>query len=657
MFMCVAVVAMATKPSNIIVTLNGKSYYKHNVERGDTLYSIAKVYKVTENQIMECNVGLTPETLKADDAILVPRTKDEGNRREASVTNLDGVDKKRFLAHTVVSGDTLYSIARKYKISIAQIERDNPNIDLDHIAIGDVVLIRRAERGYASSDDIARELEQRAERQGNAVGEGEHRVAVGETVYMLSRRYGMTEQEFMTLNNLSSPSDLQLGMVVRTSKGGDEDSGEVVEATLQSDTNVEVADAEVRNEQDRRDTRDRRRQRSDERSVEEHIVANYADYDMIDSMLSAEVSIHPVEVAFPPLSRYHTLNMALMLPFHIGDKVNPYFVDFYRGVLMAMEDLKAEGYDISLSVYDTQASGQRIGDIISYEDGLRDAQLIIGPVYEDEIRYVVGYAEENEIPLVSPLADIASLSSPVLFQMQAEGRYKNQKLADIFDGSREVVMIYANATDQAFEQEVLALAREATVTALNYKFDRESFFFHRNANGASGAEVDIMEFMRTPSQKAYVVVAKADTDVDRILTTLASTKASVVARSMSYGDYIVVGNRKWKQSATIEKQSFFRNNTIFVVPYHANRSNESVRIFDSRYIKAYQVLPTMYAYRGYDAAMIFCRKMFEGIDGTIFDQHFTPLATPYHFVFDEGCYVNDSWIREHYNSDFTISVE
>jgi hypothetical protein len=118
-----------------------------------------------------------------------------------------------------------------------------------------------------------------------------------------------------------------------------------------------------------------------------------------------------------------------------------------------------------------------------------------------------------------------------------------------------------------------------------------------------------------------------------------------------------VGNRKWKQSATIEKQSFFRNNTIFVVPYHANRSNESVRIFDSRYIKAYQVLPTMYAYRGYDAAMIFCRKMFEGIDGTIFDQHFTPLATPYHFVFDEGCYVNDSWIREHYNSDFTISVE
>jgi hypothetical protein len=241
--------------------------------------------------------------------------------------------------------------------------------------------------------------------------------------------------------------------------------------------------------------------------------------------------------------------------------------------------------------------------------------------------------------------------------MQAEGGYKNEKLADIFDGSREVVMVYANSVDGDFEREVKALAVNAPMTALNYKFDRGSFFYHRGANGTSGAEVDITEFMRTSSRKAYVIVAKDDTDVDRILTTLASTKSSVVARSMSYGDYIVVGNRKWKQSTTIEKQSFFRNNTIFVSPYYANRSNENVRMFDSRYVKAYDALPTMYSYRGYDAAMIFCRKMFEGIDGRIFEECFTPLATPYSFVYEDGLYVNNHWIREHYNSNFTIVVE
>ena len=391
-------VAMAIEPSNILVTLNGKAYYKHAVERGQTLYAIAKAYNVSEEQIMACNEGLKPETLKADEYILIPRVIADTKEQKAATTTPQSPDKKKFLVHTVVKGDTLYSIARKYKISIAQLERDNPDLDIDNLAIDDTILIRRAERGYASSDDIERELERRAERQAE-VGEGEHRVVAGETIYTLSRRYGISEEEFMALNNLASPNDLKLGMVVRTKP--------VAEGVAESakESAVETAPAE----EERRGARDRRRQRDE---VEQPVdTIDY--YDIIEPFMTTAVDIKPVEVAFPPLSMHHTLNVALMLPFHMNNKVNPYFVDFYRGVLLAMEDLKEQGYDISLSVFDTMGSGERIGDIISYEDGLRDAQLIIGPVYEGELRYVVGYAEENEIPVVSPLADINSLQSPV----------------------------------------------------------------------------------------------------------------------------------------------------------------------------------------------------------------------------------------------------
>jgi hypothetical protein len=360
---------------------------------------------------------------------------------------------------------------------------------------------------------------------------------------------------------------------------------------------------------------------------------------------------------FSPVAQYQVLKVALMLPFHMNDKVNPYFVDFYRGVLLAMEDLKAEGYDINLSVFDTQGSGERVAELINSEDGVRDAQLVIGPVYEHELAGVVEFAQERMVPVVSPLADINAIQSPVLFQMQAEGDHKNEKLEGIFDGSREVVMIYTSNIDSDFNREMTALAANATVTKLNYKFDRGSFFYRRNSDGSYGEEIDIVEFMSSRSKKAYVVLAKNETDVDRILTTLASTKSSIVARSISYGDYLVVGNRKWKQSNTIEKQSFFRNNTLFVVPYYANRSNENLRIFDSRYVKAYDALPTMYSYRGYDAAIIFCKKMFEGIDSSFLEQTITPLATPYTFAYEEGLYVNNYWIREQYNSNFTISVE
>lgn len=648
----------AVEPSNIVVTVNGKSYFKHKVASGDTLYALSKAYSVTEKQIVDSNLGLTAETLRIGEYILVPRHK--GNSNVGSKATISEVkpevqdsDPKRFIRHEVKQGETVYSIARRYKISVAQLEKDNPEMSIDKISPRDIILVRRAERGYASSEDIERERREREAASVEPLGEGEHRVVAGQTVYFLSHKYGLSEEEFMQINGLESYSDLKAGMVVRTTPPKSKDSeAEGLSSALES--SAETSESE--REEPKRRHRDRAKAEESQSGTLGAIVEEGIDL-FGDALEGLGIDIAPVEVTFPPLSLRHTLKVALMLPFHMNGKVNPYFVDFYRGLLLAMEDLKGEGYDIELAVFDTCGDGERISDIVTYEEGLLDAQLIIGPVYEGELRYVVGYAEECEVPLVSPLADVGSLQSPVLFQMQADAERKNDKLAELFDGSREVVTIYTSNMDYDYLAEVRKLAGGAKELQLNYLFDRGSFFYLRNADGTNGEEVDIVEFMRTKSSKAYVIASNSETEVDRILTTLASTKASIVARTMSYGDYVVIGNRKWKQSANIEKQSFFRNNTIFIAPYYANRSNENIRMFDSRYVKAYGALPTMYAYRGYDAAMIFCRKMFTGIDGTIFDESFTPLATTYRFSFDDGHYVNNNWIREHYKSDFTIVAE
>ena len=65
----------------------------------------------------------------------------------------------------------------------------------------------------------------------------------------------------------------------------------------------------------------------------------------------------------------------------------------------------------------------------------------------------------------------------------------------------------------------------------------------------------------------------------------------------------------------------------------------------------------MFSYRGYDAAMIFCRKMFSGIDESFENEAITPLITTYRFKKINGLYVNTEWIREAYKSNFTINKE
>ena len=93
--------------------------------------------------------------------------------------------------------------------------------------------------------------------------------------------------------------------------------------------------------------------------------------------------------------------------------------------------------------------------------------------------------------------------------------------------------------------------------------------------------------------------------------------------------------------------------------YHAKRDSEAVRDFDSRYIESYGSLPSLYAYRGYDTAMIFCAGMRGGIEYNMLDKRYTPLQTTYKFVRGNAGdrYINQEWVRVNYTSDYTITIE
>ena len=616
----VAAAAMASKPSGTIVAVDGKNYYLHTVKRGDTLYSLSKSYGVTTQDIIDCNKDLRSAVLKADSKVLIPF-----KQYEASVQPVVGQSQEpeqpkmneEYLIHTIESGDTLYSIASKYKISMATLEEDNPEIVAEQLAIGAELKVRRAEMGYASKRELEKERRSREVVSAEKLSENEHIVKPGETLYYLSRRYGISEEELLLLNNIENYRDIKAGMKL------------IIAPASESEVVVEVAVTEL---------------------VEGEAQFSEDDGEVVavrDSLLVVE-----------PLDKYSTLKMALMLPFHAREKANSNYADFYKGVLLALSELKSEGISVDLSVFDTKNSVAGVQSIVEEHPELADVNLIVGPVHEAELKVLMPYAEENNIVVVSPLADLSSVSSPLLFQMQADGNNKYDKMTDLMAADREVIIIYAGENDAEYLAEVKAQMNGRESLKLNFVFNRESFFYNRNADGSNGSLVDAEALMRTASNKTYVVVASKETDVDRILTTLSSLRASIGGRSLSYGEYVVIGNRKWQNMKNIDSQSFFKNNVVFLVPYHAKRNEVELRQFDSLYIENYGTLPTMFSYRGYDAAMIFCRKMFTGIDLSIEYESFKPLLTTYRFKKQkDGGYVNTEWTREAYKSNFTINVE
>ena len=153
----VATAAMASKPSGTIVAVDGKNYYLHTVKRGDTLYSLSKSYGVTTQDIIDCNKDLRSAVLKADSKVLIPFKQDEASVQPVVSQSQEPEQPKmneEYLIHTIESGDTLYSIASKYKISMATLEEDNPEIVAEQLAIGAELKVRRAEMGYASKREL-----------------------------------------------------------------------------------------------------------------------------------------------------------------------------------------------------------------------------------------------------------------------------------------------------------------------------------------------------------------------------------------------------------------------------------------------------------------------------------------------------------------------
>ncbi len=96
-------------------------YYQYRIKSGDTLYALAKHYGVSIQSILNYNTGLKPETLKIGKTILIPALKSVGTYSGKSVAqagNFGGT-------HTIRKGDTLWSIALKYSVSVELLAQKN----------------------------------------------------------------------------------------------------------------------------------------------------------------------------------------------------------------------------------------------------------------------------------------------------------------------------------------------------------------------------------------------------------------------------------------------------------------------------------------------------------------------------------------------------
>ena len=588
--------AGAVERSQTIVYINGAKYYIHTVQKGETLYGLAHAYGVGEAVILSNNPAMAGG-LKEAAVLKIPCTvtSDPGdNRSEKKI-------RKTFDRHTVVQGETFYAISRRYEIPVSTLIADNPEVDPAHLQPGTSLLIRKKEIGTEDESGSQAQWEAYRDQLNSVAGDSlaYHIVEKGDTFYSLARRFSITEEQLSAMNNGLQAADLKLGSMIRVPG-----AAHTPEAAAEEPTENPLAPAGG-------------------------------------------------EVIFRALRKSEPLQLALLLPMELNGEPNGNYLEFYQGFLLGLDSVRTRyGLSADATLYNTGRSADRVRAILE-TPAFERTQLIVGPVYEDTgLQEVVRYAEQHEIPVVSPLAQLSKTRSDVLFQMAPDSLSKYEKVANLFQPGKRITLIYAGATDKEFEREMLACIGDLPRHRFNYKYNHETA---RLENSTS----DLTRVIENDEDNLLIILADNEIDVDRILAGIASANTNLVARSRTTPKFTVLGNSRWNRYNNIDRSIFFKDHVTFVSNYHAKRDAQVVRDFDAAYLRAFGTLPSPYAYRGYDAAAIFVPAMYNDIEYDLEGRRYMPLQTVYRFgqADPTANHVNRNWMRVEYHPDFTITIE
>ena len=154
------------------VPVSGSNYYV--VKKGDSLWSIARANGLTVDELKSLN-NLSSNVLHVGDTLLISSADSTGD---------DGNDNY----YVVDSGDTLWSIARKYNLSVNELKALN-NLSSNVLSVGQRLIV-----GKESSNDYV--------------------VSAGDTLWAIARKFNVSVDDIKALNNLSS-NNLSIGMTLK----------------------------------------------------------------------------------------------------------------------------------------------------------------------------------------------------------------------------------------------------------------------------------------------------------------------------------------------------------------------------------------------------------------------------------------------------------
>ena len=551
-----------------------------------------------------------------------------------------------YYVHQVKKGETSYSISKAYGITVEDLDKENPPA-VYGINVGQTLRIPVK----LVTDSKAEESPQ-VKRQYDDTKFLYHNLKPGETVYSLSKSYGVSEDEIIQsnpgidINKLSVNTEIAIPkreFMTSQQKFDDQENKYIYHKVLMGETMSSIArQYGMTVHKLRKENRDLRfpqvgdfvRVPAGKRTEAEEVAQIKAD------TAAAIVEEPPVKIERPAgytvvKDLKGSLDVAVLLPFYLPEnahrididssvivkgkktyKMNQVsddwiypgsmdFLEMYEGILLASDSLRSLGLNINLHTYDIKSDTVEITELIK-SGKLADMDLIIGPVYSSNLVIVSEYAKGLGIPVVSPVPlknNSALIKNPYLFMANASlevaQKALSKKIGEYYDNN--IVFIHA---DTLSVDEDVKRFKNLIFTELSYKLPYEDIKFKEfvfySRSMFNNDSINRLSHALSEQSKNVIIIASEDPPV---ISEVIDNVSGLSRRfNIKLFGYPVI-----RDLDRLDQKELFDMDILVYSPYWIDYAKKNVIQFNSHFREKFHTQPVekSYAWQGYDIAFYF----------------------------------------------------
>lgn len=512
--------------------------------------------------------------------------------QQAQVVHTENKQGGNYTFHTIQPKETLYALSIRYAVPAPAIIKANPGLSTSTFTIGKTIRIPATQ----ISDLPTTETKE-------VTKEINYTIQKKETMYRLCRKFDISSSELIRLNP-ELKKGVKAGMIIKIPV-------QTQETITTQSSNTTLSEREVND-----------------------LLSSYKNIEYVNQ-----------------------IKVALFFPFMTNEETSSpetlRFIEYYEGFLLAVDSLRNMGCSIDLSVYDIGKGTKKLKEILK-DEALKNVNLIIGAVQNDQIGILADFSQKNQIKYVIPFTSKNDdvLSNANIYQVNTPHSYLYDKAAqaacNLFKDDNIILLRINDGKDKT-----------DFIKAFKAEMKQQNLSFKEINYNAETLTIDIEALLNAEKRNVIVPTSGSSDALNNIkspLRMLVGTKPEFT--------FALFGYPEWQTYTRDCLDDFFALDTYIYCNFYANNLSKEVNDFYYKYKNWYSKNLTntfpKYGILGFDTGMFFLNAINQygsNFENNLHKINYKGIQTEFDFhrVNNWGGFVNTNIFIVHYQKDFNVT--